>query len=222
MTVLRALHWSATRFDNLVCAFQRVFILTERRFCKLLIGVMFIGLLCIACIPALRESRVAVRISCLLIAGVVANALYIRFRVAVKRKFGILSTLPGQMLFWTMIAFPAWFLLLGAILDFEERRSSTFQEAVRELHESEVARGVFGDSIYIGWPVEGQSSWGGSTGRKVLVMAVEGNRTSGWMRAVATKADGVWKTEELVITSRDGKTHEDILTRSSIQHRASP
>jgi hypothetical protein len=42
------------------------------------------------------------------------------------------------------------------------------------------------------------------------------------MRAVATKADGVWKTEELVITSRDGKTHEDILTRSSIQHRASP
>lgn len=183
---------------------------------------MLIGLLCIVCIPALRESRAATRISCLLIAGIIANAFYIRFRDAVKRKFGILSTLPGQMLFWTMISFPAWFLLLGAIFDFEERQSPTFQEAVRELHDFEEARGVFGDSIHLGWPVEGQSSWGGSTGRKVLVIAVEGNRGSGWMRAVATKVDGVWKTEELVITSRDGKVHEDILTAPSIQHRASP
>ena len=121
-----------------------------------------------------------------------------------------------------MLAFPAWFVPFGAIFDFEARRSPTFKEAVRELHESEAARGIFGDSIHIGWPVSGQVGCEGTTGRTVLVMAVDGNRGSGWMRAVATKIDGVWKTEQLVITSLDGKIHEDILTTPSSAQHVSP
>lgn len=176
---------------------------------------MFINLLCVAFIPALRESRGAGTISRLLIGGIIANILYARFRVSVKRRFGILSTRWGRAMLWMALAFPAWFLPFFAIFDFEERRSSTFQEAVRELHESETAKGLFGDSIQIGWPVQGQTGWD----QKDLVMAVDGNRGKGWMRVVATKTDEVWKTDQLVITSLDGKIHEDILTTApSPQH----
>jgi hypothetical protein len=188
--------------------------LTEQRFCKILIGVTLINLLCVASIPALRESRGAAKISWLLIAGIIANALYIRFRVSVKRRVGATSIRWGRTILWMMLAFPAWFLPFFAIFDFEERRSSTFQEAVRELHESEIAKALFGDSIQIAWPVEGQAGWD----HKDLVMAVDGNRGSGWMRVVAAKTDRGWKTEQLVITSRDGKIHEDILTTAPKQY----
>lgn len=184
--------------------------MTEQRFCKTLIGVMFINLLCVACIPALRESRAAAKISWLLIGGIIASILYVRFRVSLRRRVGILSISWGRSMLWMLLAFPAWFLPFFLIFDFEERRSSTFQEAVRELHESEIATGLFGDSIRIGWPVEGQAGWN----QKDLLMPVDGNRGSGWLRVAATKTDGVWKTERLVITSLDGKIHEDILTRT--------
>ena len=175
---------------------------------------MFLNLLCVACIPALRESRAAAKISWLLIAGILANTLYVRFRNSVKRRVG----LWGRTVLWMTLAFPAWFLPFGAIFDFEARRSSTFQESVRELHKSERAKELFGDSIQIGWPVEGQAGWD----QKHLLMPVGGNRCDGWMRVVATKTDGVWKTEQLVIFSLDGKVHEDILTTSPSPPHVSP
>ncbi|WP_348263204.1 cytochrome c oxidase assembly factor Coa1 family protein [Telmatobacter sp. DSM 110680] len=190
--------------------------MTEQRVCKILIAMMFINLLCVASVPALHESRAVTKILWLLIGGIIAGILYIRFNVSIKRRVGILSIGWGRAMIWMMLAFPAWFLPFFIVFDFEERRSSTCQEAVRELHESEMAKGLFGDSIQIGWPVEGQAGWD----QKDLLIPVDGNRGSGWLRVVSTKTDGVWKNEQLVITSLDGKIHEDILnTTPSPQQR---
>ena len=93
-------------------------------------------------------------------------------------------------LLFLLIAFGG-LVMIGVTASF--RGSEVYQQALAAAAENHLVRREIGDPIQPSWFVTGQLNVSGSTGNADLSIPVSGSKGRGVIRAVAFKAEGIWR-----------------------------
>jgi hypothetical protein len=183
--------------------------MTQKTFCKILIVLMVIELLCVILVPAVRANKDVAFDVAMLTVGITVNVLYLQFRK--HNRLGFLAR-PGlaRIFFSLLLCVPPGAFAGTACDDFQERRLPIFHDAIRLMETSEVARRDLGEPLKVGWPVVGQSEESKESGHETLQIPVSGNHGQGFLLVVGEKANGAWKMRELTLTLREGNVQESI------------
>jgi hypothetical protein len=166
-------------------------------------------LLCVILIPVVRTNQDVGFDVTILLVGIAVNISYLQF--SKRQRVGILSR-PGPVRFFFILflCIPAVSFGWTACSDAYERGLHIFHDAIGLMETSEVARRDLGAPLKVGWPIEGSLEENRESGRRVLHIPVYGNHARGTLLVVATKANGMWKLEELTLLLSNGSVREDL------------
>ncbi|HXR39605.1 MAG TPA: cytochrome c oxidase assembly factor Coa1 family protein [Terracidiphilus sp.] len=184
----------------------------EKAYCRTLIILMIICLLCVILIPEVRTSREAWTFAVAQMIGIAANLLCIRFPNLLRMRLSFLTAMPGRLFLRFLLLSPIFLFVLCALFDFGERRSALFKDAIHNMEESQAARADLGVPIKIGWPIQGEMDSGltGDSGHSTLLIPVSGNHGEGTLRVLGTKTNGVWTIHEITLVLRDSNVRESL------------
>jgi Cytochrome oxidase complex assembly protein 1 len=183
--------------------------MNQTTFCKALIVLMLIELLCVICVPVVRANKDVGFDIGLLTVGITLTVLFLRFRK--HNGLGFLAR-PGlaRFFFSLLLCVPPGSFAFTACDDLCERRLPIFHDAINLAEKSDVVKKDLGAPMTVGWPVVGNSEESQKSGHETLQIPVSGNRGRGSLLVVGTKTNGVWKMSELTLISRDGNIRESL------------
>lgn len=183
----------------------------ERIYCKTLIALMSLTLLCIVLIPTVRTSGVAWPFAIAQLIGIGVNVVYLRARKAQKLP-KIVSLNPGGFVACLVLSVPILFVAQIVFTDRHRRQTTLFKDAVQQLQDSDVAKADLGEPIKIGWPTEENTSLKGDSGSTTVGIPVSGSRGRGQLIVVATETKSVWSIDDLTLIFDDGEVQESLKT----------
>lgn len=185
----------------------------ERIYCKTLIALMSLILLCIVLIPTMRTGRAAWPFALYQVAGIAVNLLYLRARKAEKLP-RIVSLNPGGLIACVVLAVPVLYVAQIISGDRDRRQTTLFKDAVQQMQDSDIAKADLGVPIKIGWPTEENTNEKGTSGNATIGIPVYGSHGRGELIVVATETNSVWSIDELTLILDDGKIKESLKTGS--------
>ncbi len=188
--------------------------MNQKTFCKALIVLMLIELLCVILIPAVRTSKDVGFAIAMFAIGITVILLYLQFRKHYKLGF-LARPGPARFFFSLLLCVPAGSFAWTACDDVFERRLPIFHDAIHLAEASDVAKSDLGMPLKVGWPVVGEYVESKESGHRTLLIPVSGNQGRGFLRVRETKANGVWKMTELTLILHDGNVQESLSTGGS-------
>ena len=180
-----------------------------RIFCKAVVTLSFVGLLCIVLIPCIRESKSAPGIAALLLIGVALN-LYCSKRLERKPLGFLMRRKPVRTLIVLVLFAPLGGFIFTSLADAYERQLPVFHEAMNVTEASQAAATGLGLPIKVGWPIRGDYSGNDQSGRWVLRIPVSGHDRRGTILAIGTRTEGQWRLAELILTVNDSTIRQSI------------
>lgn len=182
-----------------------------------LTSLMVCSLLFVILIPEVRTSGVASWFEGGFIAWIALALVCLRFHQ--NKMLGLLfRTVWIRMLWLAFLCAPLILLLATEFVDQMNRHLPLFGSAVDLMESSPIVQQEIGESLGVGWPVEGTTQWSGDSGDAVLLIPIHGSRGRGSIRATGSKASNKWILERLDFLSLDGSSHEVLRsTRGGIE-----
>jgi hypothetical protein len=172
---------------------------------------MAAGLLYVLLSPVVRKSEAASPLTIVLTIGIASNSLYLWLRD--RQKLGFLSrhwVLRTLVIFWVLFL-PQLYVSGLEWFNFIAHDHPVFKAAVSLAEESDVAKRDLGSPIRIGWSTAGSFGETKDHGDLDLEVPISGSHGGGKMRVIGTKADGVWRIDELTLRLTSGGVRESLL-----------
>lgn len=188
--------------------------MNEKHFLIPLLVFMGLGLLAVVVVPAAHVGVLGFAIGKDLAFDILAILIYLllrrRYRLPFLSQRGLV-----RRFFWLLLSIPT-ILLTGAVSgDIYNRRLPAFADAIRVAHQSEVVRTEVGTSLRVGWPMESDSAKLGNEERRLLRVAIAGEKGQAYLRIVGTKTDGAWRLKKLSLFPQNGDHREIVLFGTS-------